>query len=389
MHELGVLLESIHEIESKYKELNKSEAYGFNIFSILLKSGDEVNLHTKFIYELLNPKGRHHQGRLFLDLFLDELAIEKSTESIEAFREKDNIDIVLQSLNTAIIIENKIHTQDHSLQLSRYWKSIKSQGYESSNIHLIYLTLFGEKPLEVSMQDKVMKISYRKEITTWLKKCIESVAAIPILKETLVQYLNLIQDLTEPSNKKGMTMALKELLLKEKNLQTIIQLSSAVNEAKIQIQFNFWQSLLSNLFPSYAFSFYNVNTDKGLEDSIRRYYELQKNDKDYGIEYQVEENLYFFVELRTNLYYGFYFEDTSVIQHGQQEALKNLEVEWFEKSNGIYWKYPSKRLDFQSFNHQNIFDLLDDEIGTIDIERISREIIMLIREYNIKKEQLC
>lgn len=389
MQELGVLLESIHEIESKYKELNKSEALGFNIFSILLKSGDEVNLHTKFIHELLNPKGRHHQGRLFLDLFLDELAIEKTTESIEAFREKDNIDILLQSLNTAIIIENKIHTQDHSLQLSRYWESIKSQGYESSNIHLIYLTLLGEKPLEVSMQDKVMTISYRKEITAWLKKCIESVATIPILKETLVQYLNLIQDLTEPSNKKGMTMALKELLLKEKNLQTIIELSSAVNEAKIDVQFNFWQTLLTNLFPSYAFSFYNVNTDKGLEESIRRYYELQKNGKDYGIEYQVEENLYFFVELRSNLYYGFYFEDASLLQPEQQEALDSLEIEWSEKSNGIYWKYPSKRLDFQAFNHQNIFDLLEDETRTVDIERISSEIIRLIRDYTLKKEQLC
>lgn len=389
MHEIGVLLESIHEIESKYKELNKSKAYGFNIFSILLKSGDEVNLHTKFIYELLNPKGRHHQGKLFLDLFLNELSIEKNPETLEVFRERDNIDILLQSLNSAIIIENKIHTQDHSLQLSRYWENIKSQGYKPSHIYLIYLTLFGEKPLEVSMQHKVMVISYRKEITSWLKKCIESVATIPILKETLVQYLNLIQDLTKPSNKKGMTMALKELLLKEKNLQTIIELSLAVNEAKIDVQFNFWQSLLTNLFPSYAFSFYNVNTDKGLDESIRRYYELQKNGKDYGIEYQVEENLYFFVELRSNLYYGFYFEDESIIELEQEKALNALEVEWFEKSNGIYWKYPSKRLDFQSFNHQNIFDLLDDEIRTIDIERISREIIMLIREYNIKKEQLC
>jgi len=389
MDEINLLLASIDKIESNHKALNQSEALGFNIFSILLKSGDEVNLHTKFIYELLNPKGRHHQGSLFLDLFLDELSIAKTTASIEAFREKENIDILLQSLNRAIIIENKIHTQDHSLQLSRYWEHIKSQGYDASNIHLIYLTLLGEKPLETSMQHKVISVSYRKEITSWLKKSIESVAAIPILKETLVQYLNLIEELTESSNKRGKTMALKTLLLKDNNLQTIIALSSAVNEAKIEVQFNFWQTLLSKLFSTYAFSFYNINTDKGLEESIRRYYELQKNGKDYGIEYQVEENLYFFVELRSNLYYGFYVEDVSLLQPQQQEALEALEIAWCEKSNGIYWKYPSKRLDFQAFNHQNIFDLLDDETRTIDIERISSEIIMLIKNYYIKKEELC
>jgi len=103
----------------------------------------------------------------------------------------------------------------------------------------------------------------------------------------------------------------------------------------------------------------------------------------------VEENLYFFVELRSNLYYGFYVEDVSLLQPQQQEALEALEIAWCEKSNGIYWKYPSKRLDFQAFNHQNIFDLLDDETRTIDIERISSEIIMLIKNYYIKKEELC
>ena len=73
MKELNILFQNIKDIKNKYNKLNSEKAYDFNIFTLILKSGDEVNLHNKFIYELLNPKGSHSQGRLFLDLFLKEL----------------------------------------------------------------------------------------------------------------------------------------------------------------------------------------------------------------------------------------------------------------------------------------------------------------------------
>jgi hypothetical protein len=390
MSRIEVLLEQIHDVKAKYNKLNQQYAIGFNIFSILLKSNDEVNLHSKFIYELLNPQGSHQQGRLFLDLFLEQLGIElNETTAIEAFREKDNLDILLQTSDDAIIIENKVDTQDHSFQLSRYWESVQSQGYRESNIHLIYLTLWGEKPLESDMQDKVLAISYRKEIVLWLENAIEKVAHIAVLKETLEQYLSLIQVLTKQMKQDSLDMELKELLLKEDNLQQVIALESIITEVKIEVQLEFWQTLLANLFPHYAFGFYNLNNDKGLEESIRRYYELQKNGKDYGIQYQVDNNLYFFVELRNNLYYGFYFEDEAKIQEEQQGYLENLGIEWYEQSNGVYWKYPKKRLDFKTFNHQNVFDLLKNETKAMDIENLSSEIISLIQGYEAQKEQAC
>ncbi len=387
MKRFNSLFQEIKVLQDGYRERNCREAYGFNIFTVLLKSGDEVNLHTKFIYELLNPLGTHGQGRLFLNLFLQELSLDIFQERLEAFREKENIDILLQSEDTSIIIENKIHTQDHSSQLSRYWNTICSQGYKKSNIHLIYLTLFGEQPLEVKMKDRVCCISYKKEITRWLKRCIDEVEQIPVLRETLVQYLNLVKELTPQSKEKGLVMEIKELLLKENNLERVLAIESSIIEAKIEVQFNFWQTLLSNLFPHYAFSFYNTNNDKGLKSSIRRYYQQQKNIKDYGIKYQIDKNLSFFIELRKNIYYGFEFLDENTITQEQQEILCRLDIEWREITDDVYWRYPNKPLNFKDFNHSNIFDLIDKEQREKDIKKISNEIIHLISQY--EKEMLC
>jgi hypothetical protein len=387
MKKLKKLLKEIELVQNKYDELNKNEAHAFNIFTLLLKSGDEVNLHTKFIHELLDPNGSHHQGRFFLDLFLKELLLDTPLDRVEVFREKYNIDIFLQSSDNAIIIENKIHTQDHSSQLSRYLKTVKRQGYKKSNIHLIYLTLFGEEPLEEKVRDKVLCISYREEISSWLDKCIKEVETIPTLREVLVQYLRLVKELTHQSTQKGFAMDVKNLLLKENNLKMILEMEESIIEAKIEIQFNFWQTLLSNLFPHYAFSFYNTNNNKGLKSSIRRYYQQQKNIKDYGVKYQIDENLSFFIELRKNLYYGFEFLDEDKITEEQKEVLNSLEVEWNEVSQSVYWRYPIKHLNFKEFKHQNIFDLIDETQRIEDIKKISDEIIGLISHY--EKECLC
>ena len=347
----------------------------------MLKAGDEIHLHSKFIAELLNPKGIHHQGRVFLDLFLEEVELKIPPCRVDVFREKYNIDILLESSDYAIILENKIYTQDHSYQLSRYWKKMETEGYKQSNIYLLYLTLFGEEPLEQEVKDRVITLSYKNEICSWIERCIQVVTEIPVLHGTLLQYLYLIQSLTNQSHHKGYLMEIKELLLQNDNLKRMIEIEEAVIEAKIEVQFNFWQTLLANLFPHYAFSFYNTNGNQELKETVRRYYSLQKNIKDYGIIYQIDEQVVFFVELRNNLYYGFDIIDEETISTKQKEALKSLDIVWNEISDTVYWRYPNKRLDFKKFNHQNIFDLLDNEQKQKDIKRISDEIIDLISNY--------
>jgi len=140
MNNLKNLFSQLQLFELKYQKIEEASINSFNIFSILRKSNDEVNLHSQFIYELLNPSASHKQGSIFLELFLKEINIELKNLDVTIYKEKFNIDILIESKPNAIIIENKIDTQDHSNQLSGYLNSIKKRGYKDKNISLLYLT---------------------------------------------------------------------------------------------------------------------------------------------------------------------------------------------------------------------------------------------------------
>ena len=371
----------LNDMHQKYQDLNKLSINSFNIFSILRKPNDEVNLHSRFIFELLNPEGSHQQGDTFLKLFFKELELEYRPNIYQAFREKENIDILLTSHTKAIIIENKIDTEDHSNQLSRYYEQIQEDGYRENQITFFYLTLFEEKPNEIEMRDKVKNITYQYEICNWIESAIKEMVKFPILRDTLVQYLNLIKQLTDQSQEKGFILEVKDLLLEEDNLKAMLNIEASVVEAKIDVQLSFWKDLKTALDEHYPFDFYALNGEKTLKRSVQKYYKKRKNRKDFGFEYEVDKNLYFFIELRNNIYYGFDFRNEP--ETHQQERVNALWVDWEEG----YWKYSEPELNFELFNTENVLDLIDSEKRKKIVDKIVDEITTLIRQYqNFKKE---
>lgn len=71
---LALLFEKLNILYYKYEKLEKADS--FNIFSILLKKHDEVNLHSRFIAEILSPQGSHNMGDKFLKAFIEQCEIE-------------------------------------------------------------------------------------------------------------------------------------------------------------------------------------------------------------------------------------------------------------------------------------------------------------------------
>ncbi len=121
-------------------------------------------------------------------------------------------------------------------------------------------------------------------------------AKYPNIRETLIQYLNLIEKLTHKRDNRGFIMEIKELLLEDENLKTVLSIQPAVIEAKIEIQLRFWRKLLEYLSSrGYEFNFYNINGDISLESSVRRYYTKKKNNRDYGVEFHISKTYTFFV----------------------------------------------------------------------------------------------
>jgi hypothetical protein len=100
--------------------------------------------------------------------FFDVLGIEYDKGAkFEVFREKYNIDILIEFRNQFIIIENKIGAKDQPKQLQRYSNTLKNQG---KNINLFYLTPYGQKPGDDSKGNLEVKcISYEKHIINWLE----------------------------------------------------------------------------------------------------------------------------------------------------------------------------------------------------------------------------
>lgn len=102
--------------------------------------------------------------------------------------------LVKNDADQAIIIENKLYAVDQPEQLKRYAEFAEHQKWDYS---VVYLTLYGSEASKQSAEGvDYVRISYCDEIIVWLQHCICDVADKPFIRETLIQYSNLVKKLT-------------------------------------------------------------------------------------------------------------------------------------------------------------------------------------------------
>ena len=185
----------------------------FNIFDVLNVSTSEVRTHSAFLAELLNPQGSHGLDIYPLVCFKDmtdkfhpldfdlKNAMVYKERSIGRIDEDYNtggqIDIIVESGNQAIIIENKIYAGDQKKQLLRYYRY--AQRY--SSFVLLYLTLDGHLPQKDSYEDLIPDedfycISYKEHIISFLNLIMTKAYDKPLVRETTIQYKHLLEELT-------------------------------------------------------------------------------------------------------------------------------------------------------------------------------------------------
>jgi len=231
----------------------------YNILTTVLKKYDEVNLHSKMIYSLINPKGEHFQDTLFLDNFIETLNVKDFNINIEkcsVFREYKNIDLYITDDSNHIIIENKVYASDQKKQIQRYIELImnKDKSLDYKNILVVYLSLDRDKPSKKSLGDMIINdniiekddskialfksIHYKNEILNWLKKSQYEIQNITNLNEVFRQYIDVVNMLN--NNYKGKIMSLGEDLLKNKeDFELAKEISKAYIEAeRIRVEKN-------------------------------------------------------------------------------------------------------------------------------------------------------
>lgn len=252
MNDIINILNQVRIVSQKIKEQRKEKferGESFNIFNDLGFMSDEVHLHSMFLAKLLNPEGSHGQRGKFLEAFLkmlqksfpaisaESLVLDTANASVEVEKyigrqtdcEGGRMDIYLTDGKHSIIIENKIYAGDQHHQMLRYWNYGMSQkGNDTGkSFVLIYLTLDGCSPSKESLgedlkENDIVCLSYKSDIRGWLDRCVELASRTPLVRETINQYINTIDILT--NNVMEDNKELLDILCKEENLDAVFDI---------------------------------------------------------------------------------------------------------------------------------------------------------------------
>ncbi len=237
-----LLLERVARLYERHEAGRRAP---FNVFSVLRSPSDEVNLHSRFLHALLNYRKPREAARGNLKDFLEHVGIKDFEErGAEVGRERDNIDILITTADKkkAVVIENKIWAIDQPEQLQKYHKKLKKQGY--SDIYLLYLTPYGREPSKESVGDLPYEaLSYKAHLPPWLKRCQKRAYDEPELRESVAQYLHLVQKLTGTDFKGEYMNELRDLCLQDNNLVLAHDLHEGMIEAKASLLKNLWDEI--------------------------------------------------------------------------------------------------------------------------------------------------
>ena len=260
---IELLLEKVRNFRTREAERKKYTGEDFNIFEILGIGHLEAATHSKFLGNLLNPQGSHSQGTLFLELFLDELGIttlninNAKIELEKSVGDQGRLDIYITDCeNTSIVIENKIYAELQDRQLERYCEFLEVE--KCKNKYLIFLTLspYDRKSEEnittpIKKWTQIVKfnhISYQHEMLSCLEKCREKAVQLPLIRESLTQYIQTIKILTNINTTNNMIDELFNLSKEDSSLyDTLSNMPSAYMSLRLQMFKNFCKEIGTRL----------------------------------------------------------------------------------------------------------------------------------------------
>lgn len=250
------LIKDAKRIIAHHNEVSRLKGENFNVFSILNMEHKENGTHSAFLGELLNPKGSHLKGDLFLQLFLqtvgnDTINLDKASVVLEKYigkRDDANllggrVDIYITDQVNSICIENKIYAADQNVQLQRYYNHNKSHNT------VYYLTLDGIEASKESQCDLIADkdyhcISFKTDIIEWLEACLKESAEEPILRESIRQYIILLKKLT---NQLSDVMEKEMHKLVKENYNAAQTISNTVSDVELEATQQFVDEIAERL----------------------------------------------------------------------------------------------------------------------------------------------
>lgn len=415
-HKINLLdnfLDKLDIIRKRYDQI-ESQKDQFNIFSILRNNREEVRLHSRFIASLLSwPTNNNY---LFLDKFIREIKsnFTYNTDSLEIYpsyndkREYSDIDILIidRTAQHAIIIENKIYAPDSNHQeegqLEKYYRIIvEDEKIPEKNVEVLYLTLDGHEPTDESVStckkypqliEKVQCISYATQIKCWLTESVKTAYNKPFQRETILQYINLINDMTNHSEQDEQHEILRLIGESESNIKSAKLLIDNISNLHWHILSNFWNGLANELTRrGYTILYTPTEEDYNLITKVES--QRKKNQAHLYIDFKVDHSYQIRIEEYNNTWINFGVKKGQRISKCFTQAFKSLlkqEGNEYESEDEfdefLIWKYlPSiKNDDMNSWDiHNNVtFRLIREDFRNQVIAIFSDDIDNFVNEVN-------
>ncbi len=358
----------------------------FNVFSVLHKETDEVNLHSRFLRALLDYKKPGSETRENLKDFLQHVGIEDfELCGANVKRERYNIDILITNADKkAVAIENKTNpnTGDQDKQLWRYYNTLKKKGY--STIHLLYLTLDGRAPSDDgvgNLDRKLIKCISYKGIIPWLERCQKRDENEAALRESVAQYLQLVRKLTNTDSRGKYMEALKKLCLEDRNFVLIHDLHEAMSETEDSVLIHDLHEAMSETEDLLL---------KKLREEIK--FELKSDIQDFpykkryynynwGLCYSLSGSILLKVIVGPSpkIWFGVVCPKNEAMYDQLSEALQEVSDRELDGQspfdNYLYWQYADKDLVLSSLEY---FELLSNDTNR---QKYAKETAQGIAEY--------
>lgn len=223
MAELDIIKNIIENKDKIFESINEAKEKLIpivNITNILGCATDEVK-NSSLLHNLLKVKFKYENKEINFAKDFSEYVIKEKLKNnsvdinstAEAFNEFyassetwRRIDLLIKADNFEIIIENKINAGDQENQLKDYYdnriKENKNKDKIKDNIFIVYLTRYGDKPSEYSINKELLeelenknKICYlsHDDIAEWIEKDILNKYQFLKEKEFELIYSALIQ----------------------------------------------------------------------------------------------------------------------------------------------------------------------------------------------------
>lgn len=420
--DLPELLEDISALVEKYQKHKN-----FNIFNVMRVETDEVKTHSAIICELLNPKGSHQLGDKFLHLFLEQIIPEIECENLMETKtiyekligsiskkqtEGGRIDILIEHPKFIVCIENKINAGDQPYQLRRYHNFLSKKKKQK---FLLYLTIHGKEANvnsvcnskfsdnnwtkdcdeQLTLEKDYYCISYSNDILTWLEKCNEIASENIFFQNTLKQYIDLINKITNRMHVKEI-LKMKQIIGNKNNPITAKKLIDNWIHIRWHTEDNFWRSFEGVISKKFSI----IELQKFSNDYLNRAIHSKKNrktfyglhfiiaeEKDYNICLSIErgfDNVFYGVTLRKKNSNEWMTEQN--LFNNYFKIIESINKEFKKRENWVAYKDFCPEVNFEEFSNETTLKLINSGYCTEIVKKYWNEVKMFIDEFLQKLE---